>query len=372
MRSFGLEKVRADGWLDQLGHGSQGFDQLCEVVGRSFVAFSVIAGVRITALTIDPRDSNASVVEFEVGGSGTGQRLDLGEFRQRLAEALTTEDEVPSTSLPTDRVASEDIQGFLGYRWVLLAPIFDVRLDELRVDDDDPTEAEIVARMDGERVTLTLDELRDELRHRVQAEAEKHRGPASPFAIDLNLVPQAREAAASGDHARVADILGSWPGPLSHLLRTAEGQALTPEVRATVAGALGMLGTAYVQTGRHEWAQEVLRLGIQWGQDQLEVAADLFSRLGAAYVAQGRHGEAIGPLRRALGLGARRTEVLPQLARCFIARERYVAALLCADDAVASGASADSVRSVRDVASKVLGDDWTRFRRRVPASSATR
>jgi tetratricopeptide (TPR) repeat protein len=116
----------------------------------------------------------------------------------------------------------------------------------------------------------------------------------------------------------------------------------------------------------------VLRLGIQWGQDQLEVAADLFSRLGAAYVAQGRHGEAIGLLRRALGLGARRTDVLPQLARCFVARERYVAALLCADDAVAAGASADSVRAVRDASLAVLGDEWKRFRRRVPASSATR
>lgn len=369
MRTYGLEAVRADGWLDQVGQGSQGFAQLCEVVGRSFVGFSVIAGVRITALTIDSRNPSASLVEFQLGESGAAQRLSLGDFRERLVDALLSEDEPPRPA-PSGRPSPEELQAFLGFRYVLLAPLFDVGLEELRVDDDG--RASVLVRVNGDRMELSLEELREELGHRVRAEADQHRGSASPFAIDLNLVAEARAASAAGDSAKVVELLGAWPGPLSVLLRTAEGQSLTPEVRATLAGALGILGSAYVETGRHEWAQEVLRLGIQWGQDQLHVAADLFLRLGGACLAQDKHGEAIGLLRRALGLGARRTDVLPQLARCFLERERYVPALLCADDALAAGASADSVRAVREAALVRLGDAWTRFRRKVPASSATR
>lgn len=369
MRTYPLDKARADGWLEQLGHGSSGFAQLCEVVGARFVGFSVILGIRISALTVDPRNPSASIVEFELDGLGGPQKLSLGEFREHLADAILADDDEPEGQPPDGRADSEDLQTFIGFRYVLLAPLFDVRLDELRVDE---VEATVVVTRDGARAELTVDELREDLRERVQAEADRHKRAQSPFAIDLNLVPAAKKALASGDAARAADILGAWPSPLALLLRTAEGQSLAPEVRATLAEALGILGTAYVQLGRHEWAQEVLRLGIQWGQEQLHVAADLFRRLGGAFVAQGRHGEAIGLLRRALGLGAARSEVLPVLARCFFARERHLAALLCAEDALAAGASPESVREVREGATTALGDHWARFRRRVPSSSGTR
>ena len=83
MKTYALDKARADGWLEQLGDGSQGFTQLCEVVGERFVAFSVIAGIRITALTVDPRNPDQSVVEFEIGELPGSQRLSLSDFRER-------------------------------------------------------------------------------------------------------------------------------------------------------------------------------------------------------------------------------------------------------------------------------------------------
>lgn len=361
MSTYGLEKVRADGWLEQLGEGSQGFTQLCEVVGERFVAFSVIAGIRITALTVDPRAPDASVVEFEIGELPGAQRLRLGEFRERLAQAMLSDDD-PPTELPSSP-DSEAIQSYIGFRYVLLAPLYGMTLEELRVDGDDAT---VVLTMDEERAELPLEELRARIRDAVRDEADSHRAP-SPFAIDLNVVPQAREASRAGDHARVTELLGSWPGPLSMLLRTAEGQSLAPEVRGTLAESLGMLGTSFVEVGRVEWAQEVLRLGIQWSQDQLDVSADLFRRLGHAYVAEGRHGEAIGLFRRAIGLGAPRTVVLPLLARSFLERGRHLAALLCADDALAAGADREAVDDVRERAREVLGDDWARFRTLVGA-----
>lgn len=361
MKTYALDKARADGWLEQLGDGSQGFTQLCEVVGERFVAFSVIAGIRITALTVDPRNPDQSVVEFEIGDLPGAQRLSLGDFRERLAQAMLSDDD-PATGEPEGGDA-EALQSYIGFRYVLLAPLYGIGLDALKVDAG---LASLAVTIGGQRTELPLSDFRDLVRDRVREDVEQQRAP-SPFSIDLNLVPRARAAAKSGDSEAVAEILGSWPGPLSLLLRTAEGQGLAPEVRATLAEALGMLGSAFVELGRTEWAQEVLRLGIQWGQDQLEVSADLFRRLGGAYVAEARHGEAIGLFRRALALGAPRSEVLPALAASFLARERHIAAMLCAEDALAAGASQDAVREVRTKAKEVLGTPWERFRTRVPA-----
>lgn len=362
MRTFPLDKARADGWLEQLGEGSQGFTQLCEVVGELFVAFSVIAGIRISALTIDPRNPDASVVEFEIGEIGGSQRLQLGEFRQRLAQAMLSSDD-PAGPLP-DEPDGEELQAFIGFRYVLLSPLFGIRLDVLRVDEKGL--GFVQAEIAGANVDLPIPQLREVIRAHVRKLAEQHK-PASPFSIDLNVVPAARAAAAKGDAEGVSDLLGGWPGPLSLLLRTAEGQGLASEVRATLAEALGLLGSAYVELGRCDWAQEVLRLGIQWAQDQLEVAADLFLRLGQAHLADGRHGEAIGLLRRSLGLGGPRIVILPLLARCFIERQRHVAALLCAEEAQAAGAESPALDEVRAAALDVLGDAWERFRLRVPA-----
>lgn len=362
MRTYGLEKVRADGWLDQLGEGSQGFKQLCEVVGTRFVAFSVIAGIRITAMTLDPRAPDASIVEFEIGDLPGSQRLPLGEFRERLAQAMIADDEQTPPIPEADELNSEALQALIGFRYVLLAPLYGLRLDELRVSGD---RLDVRVSVNGEEIELGLEDLRRTLREAVREEAAQHRAP-SPFAIDFQVVPRARAAAEAGDHQQVVDLLASWPGPLSLLLRTAEGQSLAPEVRATLAETLGMLGSAYVERGRVEWAQEILRLAIQWGQDEREVSADLFRRLGVAYVTEDRHGEAIGLFRRALGLGASPAEVLPLLALSFLKRGRHLAALLCAEDALASGAEAESVQAVREEAHRVLGEAWDRFRQRVP------
>ncbi|MFK7990861.1 MAG: hypothetical protein AB8I08_32880 [Sandaracinaceae bacterium] len=360
MRTFPLDKVRADGWLDQLGEGSQGFAQLCEVVGRNFVAFSVVAGIRITALTVDPRHPPSSVVEFEIGDSGGAQRLALSEFRDRLAQAMLSDDAPPPPPL-SESPTAEDLQSYLGFRYVLLAPLYGIGLESLSVSG---AAAWVTVTVDGEQDQIPLMALQERVRRGVQEELATQKGD-SPFAIDLEAIPVAKAAAESADWETVVEKLGSWPGPLSVLLRTADGQALAPDVRAMLADALGMLGTAQAELGQHDWAQEILRLAIQWAQDQLSVSATLFRRLGAANMAQDRHGQAIGLLRRALALGAPKSEVVPDLAACFLARGRHVAALICAEEAAAVGVDSPELAELRQSAIGVLGDDWDRFRVRV-------
>lgn len=365
MRTYPLDKARADGWLEQLGQGSSSFEQLCDIVGARFVGFSIIAGLRITALTVEPRDPSQSLVEFEMDGASEPQTLTLAELREHLVDMVGADQLEPDVPAPTGAADSEELQSFIGFRYVLLAPLFGIRLEELRIDGEG--EATIEVTRDGERVELTLAEFRAELRAEVEAEGARHKRDKSPFAIDLNVIPEAEAALEGGRPARTVELLGAWPHALALLLRTSEGQRLAPEVRATLAEALGVLGSAYVALERHEWAQEVLRLAIQWGQEQPNVSADLFRRLGEALMAEGRHGEAIGLLRRAHGIGAKSAEVLPALARCFLERKRLLAALVCAEEALSAGASEESVREVQEAAGAALGEPWARFRSRVPA-----
>lgn len=358
-----LASVRADGWFARLGGGSAAFAQLCQVVGERFVAFSVVAGLRITALQIDARQPDRSMLEFGVGEDGPVQRMSVAEFRRRLANALVA-DEDASVSLP-EHPSAEDLSAYIGVRYVLLAPVLGIELESLRRDVDPPR---LGVRVDGVEASLTVDELRDLVRERIRLEAERYRAGA-PFSIDLAVVPEAEQAAERGEPERVVALLGGWPGPLALILRTPEGIAIGAEPRAAIVRALGLLGSAYAALGRSDWAEDVLRLGIQWGGDG-PAAADLFRRLGEAHITADRPGEAIGVLRRAIALWERaplgdpdlearrrrdRGDAYAALARAFGERRRFLASLVCATRASALGASEDTVEPVRRRALEHLG-----------------
>src|SRR5436190_7352400 len=108
-QEFSLDAVRTDGWFERIGEGIGSFQALCEIVGERFFAFSIIVGARITALTVDRRSPDQTLVDFVVGlGEGEGdlepQRLTLADFRRRLVGALLVEDEreAPTPERDTD------------------------------------------------------------------------------------------------------------------------------------------------------------------------------------------------------------------------------------------------------------------------------
>lgn len=370
VRTISLESVRADGWFERLGAGSAAFAQLCQIVGDRFVAFSIVAGLRITALQVDGRNAERSNIEFGLGEDGPTQRMTLGDFRRRLANALIGEDDPPAT-LDLD-VSPEALQAFLGVRNVLLAPVLGIELLELRVPDDAELGARVSCRVDELDADLSVEELREVVRERIRAEADKYRS-AQPFALDLAVIPEAEAAAAEGRHERVVSLLGGWPGPLSMILRTPEGMAITDEPRRGIVRALGLLGSAYAALGRNDWAEDVLRLGIQWGGDGAH-GADLFRRLGEAYMGNERSGEAIGLLRRALALWDADTSESPAslrearalthaaLARAFSLRGRHIATLVSIESALSFGADAASFADTRAAAEAALGPHWARLR----------
>ncbi len=348
-REFDLDAVRTDGWFERIGEGIGSFQALCEIIGERFFAFSIIVGARITALTVDRRNPDLSLVDFVVGlGEAEDglepQRLTLADFRRRLVGALLVEDDKPAPE-PTRETEIEVIQLYIGVRYLLLAPLYGYSLRNLQLDDEG---AQLVVLHDGVEETHDLDAFRFRVRALVREELERV-ASGSRSAIDLSKVTEAEAAALRKEWTKVVQLLGSWPAPLAIFLRTPEGQLLTPDARALIAKGLGLLGSACVHLGEVEQAEEVFRIGIQYAQEGV-AAADLFRRLGEALLQNDRPGEAIGPLRRALAFGGAPADVMPPLGRSFLRRRRWVAAYACLRDALEAGVSerelADELRQV--------------------------
>lgn len=348
-KEFSLDAVRTDGWFERIGEGIGSFQALCEIVGERFFAFSIIVGARITALTVDRRNPDLSLVDFVVGLGETEQdlepqRLTLADFRRRLVGALLVEDDKPAPA-PTRETEIEVIQFFIGVRYLLLAPLYGYSLRRLVLDPDG---AHVVVLHDGIEERHDLDTFRFRVRALVREELDRVASGARS-AIDLSKVTEAEAAALRGEWTKVVALLGTWPAPLAIFLRTPEGQMLTPDARGLIAKGLGLLGSACVHLGEIEQAEEVFRIGIQYAQEGV-AAADLFRRLGEALLQNDRAGEAIAPLRRAMAFGGVASEVMPPLARAFLRRKKFVAAYACLRDALDAGVSerdlADELRQV--------------------------
>jgi len=354
-KSIDLASVAAEGWFDKLGDEVEEFDELVQVVGERFVGFSYIVGIRITSIAYDPDAPESSQVDFCGVGSDQAQTLALGDFRERLGASLMGRD-TEEEALPDD-AGSEQVSSYIGRRRLLLAGLFGIRLITLHHGGGAaPTFSVKLGSVDEE---VSLDGLQEILTNAVRAEVARAR-PNQPFSIDFKRVPKAEAANREGNYDETIALLGAWPGPLSMFLRTAQGQSLGTPERTKLVRALGALGDAYIEKGQADWAEDVLRLGIQFGQE-MEVAGNLFGLLGKTRSLMDRHGEAIGLFRRALSLGADPSRVLPGLAAAFAERGRNVAALACIQEAASAGVSEATLQGLRLRVQEALGDGYDRF-----------
>ena len=335
---FPLFAIRTDGWFERIGESVGSFQALCDIVGERFFAFSMITGARITALTVDRRNPDSTLVDFVVGAGeeepsrADTQRLTLAEFRRRLVSALVADE--PAGPPPKRATDTEAIQLHVGVRYLLLAPLYGYSLLELTTGANG---SNLRLLHDGVEESHPLSAFRERIKAHVRQElARVAKAASGRGAIDLSHVKAAEEAAAKGQHEKVAQLLGQWPGPLTIFLRTPEGQMLNAETRGIIARGLGLLGSSCVALGDSAHGEEILRLAVQYAGDGTG-ASEIYSRLGEALLADDRAGEAIGPLRRAANLGAPGDLVWPLLARAFQQRGRSVAAWGAVLEARAAG-----------------------------------
>ena len=348
--SIDLAPLCTDDWFEQLLREMPELDELCVVLGWRCVAMSFVGGVRIVGVECDQRVPSASKVRFALADGDGDQVLELAVFQRQLASAIVADIEQPRP-VPIAQTADEARKA-LGRRLLLVSPIFGVALETLQYGDDGPPTV-AVETSEG-KAELSVPALQSKLKECILAEFERPHSSTPAVSIDFNLVPQAVAANARGQYATTVLLLGPWADPLSQFLRTAQGQALARRERDLLAGALGVLGEAYAHTNEFDWAEDVLRLGIQWGADSA-ATAHLYQVLGLVQIRRDRCGQAIGLLRRALALGASEASVLPLLAESFLARRRFVAALACADQAVLAGAPSTLLAHTRAEAIAALG-----------------
>jgi tetratricopeptide (TPR) repeat protein len=340
-RSLSLELVRTDGWFDRVAQTVSSFQALCDILGERFFAFSLITGVRITALTVDRRHPENTLVDFTVGGADgeSSERLPLADFQRRLVSALLLD--AQHGPAPQREQDAEAIQHFVGPQFLLLSPLYGIVLTELSFENG---EAAIKYEHDDVVHEVPLEDFRNNLRDRVRAELSQVARQESRNAIDLSHVARADELFDKKDFVAVKDLLGTWPAALTIFLRTPEAQALQAETRGTLAHALGLLGSACSALGDASQAEEVLRLAVQYAGDT-PAAAQIYERLGSALLAERRPGEAIGPLRRAAMLGAH--TVWPRLSEAFLERGRFLAALGAVEEARRAGVDDEALTDVR-------------------------
>jgi hypothetical protein len=358
-RSFPLDNVRTDGWFERVGQTVSSFQALCEILGDRFFAFSMITGARITALTVDRRHPENTLVDFVVGGgdgpAGETERLSLVEFQRRLVSALVGDAEFgPAPEKPED---SETIQHYIGPQYLLLAPLYGLELRELRITDE---QADVSFASDGIEHTIPLEVFRSDLRELVRGELSRTARGESRSAIDLGNVSRAEKLFNDRDFRGVRDLLGTWPAALTIFLRTPEAQALQAETKATLAHALGLLGSACSELGDSLQAEEVLRLAVQYA-GETPTAAKIYERLGLALLAERRTGESIAPLRRAGVLGSE--SVWPKLSEAFLARGRLLAALGASEEARQYGLDESLFEQPRREVEQRLGPAWAAWRK---------
>ncbi len=353
-RSIDLSAIRADGWFEKLGEGSPTFGQLCDIVGDSFVAFAAISGVRIQSVAIDSVSPAFSQVEFAIG-DGESQRLALIDFQRRLCGALLADNEEPP-SLESPSPSAEEIQSFIGHRYLLLAPVFGVILKKLNVGGDEAPS--LVVGVGSLEEEVSVASFRNVILARIRNEMMALEASQS-MSIDLEVFDRADNLEAEGDFEAVVDLLAPWTTKLALILRT--GQAESDKIQLAVVRAMGTLGNALIETGDLSGADEVLRLGVQWAQN-VGGGGRLFQLLGRVAILYEQYGQAIGFLRRAIALGEDESTVEADLVRCYHARKRWVATAVCADRALKQSLKDETraeLERLRAEAVEQLGSAWT-------------
>ncbi len=347
-----LADIRADGWFEQFGKQISQIDKICEVIGERFLAYSIILGIQLHSLTTDPRYPANTSVEFTLDDDQL-QTLPLAEFRIRVVQAVIQGNRVPvEPSLP---LSVEEAAGLIGGRNLLLAPLFDISLEQLVLASLNPEEPRALVGYITEEGFNFID-LRDFdelIRGRVRRDLAGT--GEEPFKLDLAAVQLAKKAFEDKDFDQVIATLETWPGLLSILLKTPTMRALEDDQRLAIAEGLEILGAAFEQRDREAWSEELYKLGLQFEREG-EIAGRLFHRLGLLLIHGGRFAEAIGSLRRALNLGISADEINPVLGRAFLRTNRVIAAVALLENVSSNGVDSKEVEADLAEAHKRIKD----------------
>ncbi|MBW2262962.1 MAG: hypothetical protein JRG91_13375 [Deltaproteobacteria bacterium] len=314
-----------DTWFESMLKRIDGFEEVCDVVGYRFMAFSLIIGINLRAVMHNPEFPSDSTVEFVIQGEEESQEAPIEDFRKMLLVSLLSDDPPPSP-VPTPP-SRDDVARLVGVRYLLLSPLYNVHPRKLYIIDQElGTDGyAVVFDHDGETREWSLERFREFLRGFVSEEQVREPEARGRFAVED--VRSAEKALSVGNPERALEYLRDWILFVRNYRLTGSVAQLVKEPDALFARGLLLTGRAYRLLGRKRLSEDLLRFSIQL----LPSGATLpkfYYELAVIMMEEKRFGEAIGPLRHALHLGLPHERVYPHLGEALMRSDRVVGAAL--------------------------------------------
>lgn len=320
-----LEPYVVENWFDAMIKRIDGFEEVCDVVGYRFMAFSLIIGINLRAVMHNPEFPSESTVEFAIQGEAQIQEAPIEDFRKMLlVSLLSTDPAAKPVGLPPSR---DEIARLVGVRYLLLSPLYGVRPRKLYVLDQSlGTDGySVVFDHEGEAREWSLERFREFLRDFVSA--EQVREPAARGRYAAEDVRSAEKALGAGNPERALEYLRDWILFVRNFRLTGSVAQLVKEPDALFARGLLLTGRAYRLMERNRLSEDLLRFSIQL----IPAGPTLplfYYELAIIMMQENRFGEAIAPLRHSLKLGLTHERVYPYLGEALLRSDRFVGASL--------------------------------------------
>lgn len=320
-----LEPFIVDNWFESMLRRIEGFEEVCDVVGYRFMAFSLIIGINLRAVMHNPEFPAESTVEFVIQGEDESQEAPIEDFRKMLIVSLLSEDPptVPVDTPPT----RDDVARLVGVRYLLLSPLYGVRPRKLYIVDQElGTDGySVVFDHDGETREWSLERFREFLRDFVSE--EQVREPAARGRFAPEDVRSAEKSLSAGNPERALEYLRDWILFVRNYRLTGSVAQLVKEPDALFARGLLLTGRAYRLLDRKRLSEDLLRFSIQLLPSGTTLPK-FYYELATIMIEEKRYGEAIAPLRHALKLGLPHERVYPYLGEALLKSDRIVGAAL--------------------------------------------
>jgi tetratricopeptide (TPR) repeat protein len=320
-----LDPFVVDNWFDGMIKRIDGFEEVCDVVGYRFMAFSLIIGINLKAVMHNPEFPSESTVEFVIQGEKEAQEAPIEDFRKMLIVSLLSDD--PPTQPVRTPPAREEVARLVGVRYLLLAPLYGIRPRKLYIMDQalHTDGYSVVFDHDGETREWSLERFREFLRDFVSE--EQVREPAARGRFAAEDIRSAEKALSAGNPERALEYLRDWILFVRNYRLTGTVAQLVKEPDALFARGLLLTGRAYRLLDRNRLSEDLLRFSIQLLPSG-EMLPRFYYELAVIMMEEGRHAEAIAPLKHALKLGLSHERVYPYLGEALLRSDRAVGAAL--------------------------------------------
>lgn len=337
-----LTTLRQDHWFEQLQQSGDATNMalVTRIVGKRYLAYSILLGIQIEQLHINERNPDLTMVNFTTDTEMV-QKLPLSQFCMQVTSVLLSIG-IHSEHKAVNPMTEAQALAICGEMPLLVAPLFDIFPTHVSaIQLDDRFLGMVCLDTPKGHAYLKIDEFHKLVLQLLQLDMYRFGGENLFEDLDTRA---AAKAYRKRNFEEVATLLETWPAVLSTMLKSPAQKNLTAEQLEKIAEGCQLLSGAYLHTGQTAWAEEVIRLGIRYVSDTPH-AWSLYLEMGLLLNVERRYGEAIGFLRRATVLSPESAEAWAALGKALRQRRRLIAAWFVLKEAQRLKAPGKKIRS---------------------------